>query len=84
MRRCKTLILTSRAGEEVGEVALRTAKAKDRRDTASIAAEAHKLFGEWAAEEEAGYRGEVSWEEFKREINVGRPPHSSPFRESSS
>jgi hypothetical protein len=68
----------------VSDVALRTDKAKDRRDTASIAAEAQKLFGEWAAEEEAGYRGEVSWEEFKREINVGRPPHSSPFRESSS
>jgi hypothetical protein len=36
-------------------------------DGASIAAEAHKLFGEWAAEGEAGYGGEVSWEEFKRE-----------------
>jgi hypothetical protein len=25
------------------------------------------LFGEWAAEGEAGYGGEFSWEEFKRE-----------------
>lgn len=83
MRRCKIPIPTSQAGEEVSDVALRTDKTKDRRDTASIATEAHKLFGEWAAEEEAGYRGEVSWEEFKREINVGRPPHSSPFRQSS-
>jgi predicted nucleic acid-binding protein len=72
------------AREEVREVAQRTDKTKDRRDSASIAAEAHELFGEWAAEEEAGYRGEVSWEEFKREINAGRPPHSRTFRESSS
>ena len=44
----------------MSDVALRTDKAKDRRDTASIAEEAHKLLGEWEAEEEAGYRGEVS------------------------
>lgn len=60
-------------------VALHTDKTKDRRDAASIAAEAHELFEGWAAEEEAGYRGEVSWEEFKRDLNGERPSHSKPF-----
>lgn len=64
-------------------MAFQADRTKDQRDTASIAAEARKLFEEWTAEEKAGYRGEVTWEEFKREINAGRPPHSRPFRESS-
>ncbi|MGH3087698.1 MAG: hypothetical protein ACRDSJ_10340 [Rubrobacteraceae bacterium] len=65
-------------------MALQADKTRDRRDAASIAAQAHKLFEEWTAEEEAGYKSEVSWEEFKRDLNAGRPPHSRPFRESSS
>lgn len=70
--------------EEVPEImALRADEAKDQRDAASIVAQARGLFEEWAAEEEAGYRGEVSWEEFKQELNSGRPPHSKPFPESS-
>lgn len=69
------------AREEVLIMALQADKTKDQSDAASIAAEARELFEEWAAEEEAGYRGESPWEEFKREINIGRPPHSRPFRE---
>lgn len=65
-------------------MALQANKTKDQRDAASIAAQARELFEEWAAEEEAGYRGEVSWEDFTRELNAGRPPHSRPFRESPS
>jgi hypothetical protein len=42
-------------------MALQADKTRDRRNAASIAAEARELFGEWAAEEEAGYRGEVPW-----------------------
>ena len=57
-------------------------KIKDQRNAASIAAKARELFGEWADEEKAGYRGEVSWEEFKRDLDTGRPSHSRPFRES--
>lgn len=72
-------------GEETPEVmALQADKARDRRDAASIAAQARELFEEWITEEEAGYKGEIPWEEFKREINAGRPPHGRPFRESSS
>jgi len=63
-------------------MALQADKMKDWRDTASIAAQARELFGEWAAEEEAGYRGEVSWEEFKRDLDTGRPPHNRLFQES--
>ncbi len=63
-------------------MALKADKMKDWRDTASIAAQACELFGEWAAEEEAGYRGEVSWEEFKRDLNTERSPHNKPFQES--
>ena len=63
-------------------MALQADKTKDRREAASIAAEARELFEEWAAEEEAGYKGEISWEEFKKEIDAGRPPHSTPFRDS--
>lgn len=62
-------------------MALQADKTRDRRDAASIAAEARELFEEWAAEEENGYGGEISWEEFKPEINAGRPPHGRPFRE---
>lgn len=62
-------------------MALQADKTKDQRDAASIAAEARELFEEWASEEEAGYRGEVSWDEFKRDLNAGRPPHDRPFRE---
>jgi hypothetical protein len=65
-------------------MALQTDKTEDRREATSIAAEARELFEEWAAEERAGYRGEVPWEEFKRELDKGRPPHSRPFRDSSS
>lgn len=62
-------------------MALQADKTQDQRDAASIAQQARELFGQWAAEEEAGYRGEVSWEEFKREINAARPFHSRPFQE---
>lgn len=48
-------------------MALQADETKDNRNPASIAAEARELFEEWAAEEEAGYRGEIPWEEFKRE-----------------
>jgi hypothetical protein len=51
-------------------MALQPDKTKDQRDAASIASQARDLFEQWTAEEEAGYRGEVPWEEFKREINV--------------
>lgn len=63
-------------------MALQADKTRDQRSTTSIAVEARELFGEWAAEEEAGYRGEIPWEEFKRDLNAGRPPHSRPFHES--
>lgn len=63
----------------------RQTKAADQlRDTAVIAEEARDLFARWAAEEEAGYEGEVSWEAFKNALNEERPPHSKPFPESSS
>lgn len=62
-------------------MALHADRTKDQRDAASIAAEARRLFEGWVAEEEAGYEGEISWEEFKREINTSRPPHGRPFRE---
>lgn len=64
-------------------MALQADKTKDRRDAASIATEARELFSEWAAEERAGYGGEVPWEEFKRDLNEGRPSHGRPFREPS-
>lgn len=62
-------------------MALQADKTRDCRDAASIAAEARELFERWETEEESGYRGELSWEEFKRQINAGRPPHGKPFRE---
>ena len=40
---------------------------------------ARELFERWAEEEAAGYRGEVPWEEFKRDLNEGRPAHGKPF-----
>ena len=43
-------------------MALQTEKTKDRRDPASMVAEARELFEERAAEEEAGYGGGVLWE----------------------
>ena len=54
---------------------------KGPRDAASIAAEARELFGRWAAEEEAGYKGEVTWDEFKRDLDASetRPPHGRLF-----
>lgn len=63
-------------------MALKADKVKDQRDTSSIAAQARELFSEWADEEEAGYTGEIPWEEFKRDLNTGRPPHNRPFQES--
>lgn len=58
---------------------------KDRRDAASIAEEARELFGEWEAEEEAGYTGEVSWGDLKRDLDAeklctqsARPPSRLP------
>ena len=62
-------------------MALLADKTKDRRDAASIASEARELFEEWEGEEKAGYRGEIPWEEFKWEINAGRPHHGRPFPE---
>lgn len=64
-------------------MALQADRTIDQRDPASIAAQARELFGEWAAEEEAGYRSEISWEAFKRDLDAGRPPHNRPFQESS-
>ncbi len=64
-------------------MALRANETKDQRDATSIAAQARELFGEWNAEEEAGYKGEIPWEQFKQDLNAGRPPHSRPFREPS-
>lgn len=63
-------------------MALQAGRVKDQRSADSIAAEARELFGEWANEEEEGYRGDVSWEELKRDLNAERPPHSRPFKES--
>lgn len=40
----------------------------EQRDAASIAADARELFGKWEAEEEAGYKGDVAWEQFKRDL----------------
>ncbi len=61
---------------------LQADKTKNQRSTTSIAAEARELFGEWVAEEEAGYRGEVTWDEFMRDLDVERPPHGKLFHES--
>lgn len=58
--------------------------AEQLRDTSVIAREARELFARWAAEEEAGYAGEVSWEVFKEALNEERPAHSKPFPEPSS
>lgn len=61
---------------------LQADKTKDGRSATSIAAEARELFGEWEAEEEAGYRGEITWDEFRRDLDAERPPHGKLFRES--
>ena len=39
------------------------------------------MFERWAAEEEAGYEGEVSWEAFKKALNEERAADSRPFSE---
>lgn len=65
-------------------MALKTDKTEDRRDVAAIAAEARELFEKWEAEEEAGYTGDVSWEELKRDLDAERPPRGKLFREHSS
>lgn len=64
-------------------MALQADKTKDQRNATSIAADARELFREWGDEEKAGYKGEIPWEEYKREINAGRPSHNKPFCESS-
>ncbi|MBA2782313.1 MAG: hypothetical protein H0T74_05260 [Rubrobacteraceae bacterium] len=55
----------------------------ERRDASVIAGEARELFARWAAEEEAGYEGEISWEAFKQALNEERPDDGRPFPESS-
>lgn len=56
---------------------------RERRAATVIVEEARELFAQWAAEEEAGYRGEVSWEAFKKALNEERPKDGRPFPESS-
>jgi hypothetical protein len=53
------------------------------RDTVVIINEARELFARWAAEEEAGYEWEVSWEVFKKALNEERPEGGQPFPEKS-
>lgn len=55
----------------------------EHRDASVIKEEARELFARWAAEEEAGYEGEVSWEAFKKALNEERPEDGKPFPESS-
>lgn len=57
--------------------------AEQLRDTAVIAREDRELSARWAAEEEAGYEGEISWEAFEEALNEERPAHGKPFPESS-
>ncbi len=47
---------------------------KHGEDTAAAgpSARARELFARWAAEEEAGYEGEVSWGEFKEALDAER------------
>lgn len=54
----------------------------ERKDARVIKEEARELFARWAAEEEAGYEGEVSWEAFKKALNEERPEDGQPFPES--
>lgn len=56
-------------------------KIEDQTDTAAIAQRARELFARWTAEEEAGYEGEVSWEEFKKALDEERPSHRELFPE---
>lgn len=65
-------------------MASQAGKTRDRRNAASIAAQARELFSEWESEEKAGYTGEVSWEDFKRDLDDGRPPQGKLFRGPSS
>ncbi len=52
------------------------------RETVANAQQARDLFARWAAEEEAGYEGEVSWEELKRSLDSERhPPERELFPE---
>lgn len=60
-------------------MAMQADKTKDQRNTTSIAVDARELFREWEDEEKAGYEGEISWEDFERELNAGRPSHNKPF-----
>ena len=64
----------------------RQTKKHGETDAADPSARARELFARWAAEEEAGYEGEVSWEEFKETLNAERrsPEHRKLFTESSS
>ena len=47
---------------------------KHGEDTAAAdpSARVRELFARWTAEEEAGYEGEVSWEEFKEALDAER------------
>lgn len=55
----------------------------ERRDASVVVAEARELFARWAAEEKAGYEGDVSWEALKAALNEDRPEDGKPFPESS-
>lgn len=59
---------------------------KKHGDTAAAdpSARARELFVRWAAEEEAGYEGEVSWEEFKEALDAERrsPEYRKLFADS--
>lgn len=52
------------------------------REAVATARRARALFARWTAEEEAGYEGEVSWEELKRSLDAERrPPERKLFPE---
>lgn len=55
----------------------------EHRDASVIVEEAHELFARWAAEEKAGYEGDVSWKALKAALNEDRPVDGKPFPESS-
>lgn len=61
----------------------RQTETRERKDASVILEEAREMFERWAAEEEAGYESEVSWETFKRALNEERPEGGKPFPESS-
>lgn len=54
---------------------------REHKDASVILEEAHEMFERWAAEEEAGYEGEASWDAFKRVLNEDRPEDGRPFSE---